>query len=144
MIWSTAGVKTRGGARKGKPRTKPNLFREVVPETGSDDGVGDELADAHEALQLLNSGMASIAFLPADPEPLTMPLGDGDSSEQGGDSDAESYGKEEPAPYRVYWFFIFGLGLWLKLGSPSVCLDYCLMGFYLWGRSRGKQKGTLI
>ena len=49
--------------------------------------------------------------------------GDG-SEEQGDDSD-----EDEPAPYRVLWFSIFGLGLWPKLGFPSICLDYSLMGF---------------
>ncbi len=41
-------------------------------------------------------------------------------------------------------FSFFGLGLWLKFGSPSVCPGCGLMGFYLLGHSRGKQKGALI
>ena len=36
---------------------------------------------------------------------------------------------EKSAPYRVLWFSVFGLGLWSKLGFPSVRLGCVLMGF---------------
>ncbi len=131
-----------------------------MPETGSDNGGGDEEATIYAAKAFYEAALQSVAFFEPTPAPTpaptppttppTTPLDDnflmridqmhlnGDGSEEQGDSsDDESYGKvDETASYRVLWFSIFGLGLWLKLGFPSICFDYSLMGFYLWGCSR--------
>ncbi len=145
------GVKREGSPTR-KPRTEPNLIQEVVPETGSDNGLDDHLADAHAAGIFYQAALDALEFPPqsdAEEEEEVKPLDDaflariqqmelgmdGSDVEQGGASDAESYGKvasddePEPAPYRVLWFSIFGLWLWLKLGFPSICPDYSLMGF---------------
>ena len=121
------------GARKGKSRTEPNLIQEAE-EQRSDNGLDDILADQHMGMQLLHAQMDALEFLESEQEVEEESLEvrcarmneTGSDEEQGDDSDADSYGKEEPeqAPYRVLWFSIFGLGLWLKLGSPSVCPDY--------------------
>ena len=128
------------------------MFQEVL-EQQSDDGLDEIVADQHVALSFYEAALQAIPFLEEEEEEEVeafddafiarmrqMELGkDGSDDDQGGASDAESYGKvEETAPYRAQWFSVFGLGLWLKLGFPSICLDYSLMGFYLWGCSRGR------
>ncbi len=78
---------------------------------GSDNGGGDEEAIIHTAMTFYETALAAVEFLEPDAveqEPLEgrmaqmrLALVDSDE-EQGGDSDAESYGKkEDPAPYRV-------------------------------------------
>jgi hypothetical protein len=113
----------------------------------------DHLADAHAAGIFYQAALDALEFPPqsdAEEEPLparfaSMTLdSDNSDDDQGGASDDESYGKvasddePEPAPFGHKWFSIFGLGLWFKLGFPSICFDYSLMGFYLWGCSRGR------
>ncbi len=74
------------------------MFREVLEPLVEDNTWGDELADAHEAL-LLND---AADFLEEEVEALddgflmrlrNMDMGSG--SDQGGDTDDESYGKVE-------------------------------------------------
>ncbi len=124
------------------------MFQEVLPEQHSDNGLDDIIADQHSAMQFYAAAVDALEFPPqsdAEEEPLparfaSMAL-DSDNSDDdpGGASNDESYGKvEETAPPWVLWFSILGLGLWLKLGFPSICLDYSLMGFYLWGCSRSR------
>ena len=76
-----------------------------MPEQLSDDGLDDELADAHLGMQLLNAQMAAVSFETEDDAlmaRMTLMNPGSDDEDQGGDSDCESYGKvEEPVPHRA-------------------------------------------
>ncbi len=72
-----------------------------MPEQHSDNGGGDEEADIHHGLQLLNAQMAAVSFETEDEAFMARMawMEPGSDSDQGGDSDCESYGKvDEPAP----------------------------------------------
>ncbi len=87
------------------------MFQEVLKpqsETNSDNGGGDEEAEQAAAMMHYNAAMSAVSFddeeLPAESsfeERMTRMRLNSDNSDdsQGGDSDAESYGRvEEPAP----------------------------------------------
>ena len=83
------------------------MFQEVL-EQQSDDGLDDELAEQATAMMHYTEALNNVSFIESSESDgglaermRDMPY-DSDS-EQGGDSDAESYGKveSEPAPYRV-------------------------------------------
>ncbi len=70
-------------------------------EQCSDNGLDDIVADIHHGLQLLNAQFAAVSFETEDEAfmaRMALMNPGSDNEEQGGDSDAESYGKEESEP----------------------------------------------